>query len=54
MYMYVFEYDMYVHVCIMYILYLWIHSMKVSLRHIERITSGMHDALRSFDSHSTH
>ena len=44
MYMYVNVYSMYVHVCIVYVQYLWIHSMKAVFWHIEWITSGTHDA----------
>ncbi len=49
-YMYVLEYDMYVHVCIRYVLYLssWIHSVKAVFGHIEWITSRTHDAPAQF------
>ena len=43
-YKHVHVYDMYIHVCILYELYLWIHSMKAVFWHIKWITSGMHDA----------
>ncbi len=46
--MYVDVYSMYVHVCIVYVQYLWIHSMKVVFWHIEWITSGTHDAPAQF------
>ena len=42
--MYFYVYSTYVHVCIVYVHYLWIHSMKAVFWHIEWITSGTHDA----------
>jgi len=48
--MYVDVYSMYVHVCIVYVQYLWIHSMKAVFWHIEWMTSGMHDGLLCFCS----
>jgi hypothetical protein len=43
-------YIMYVHasVCIVYVQYLWIHSLKVVFWHITCITSGTHDAPAQF------
>ncbi len=46
--MYVDVYGMYVHVCIVYVRYLWIHSMKAVFWHIEWITYGTHDAPAQF------
>ncbi len=44
MYMNVNVYIMYVLVCIVYVHFLWIHSMKAVFWHIKWITSGTHDA----------
>ncbi len=46
--MYVHVYDMYVHVCFLNVLYLWIHSMKSLFWHIKWIASGTHDAPAQF------
>ena len=48
MYIYFYVYSTYVHVCIVYVHYLWIHSMKAVFWHIEWITSGTHDAPAQF------
>ncbi len=41
-------YLMYVHVCIVYVQYLWIHSVKAVFWHITWIKSGTHDAPAQF------
>ena len=43
MYMHDNVYIVYVHVCIVYVHNLWIHSMKMVFWHIKWITSGTHD-----------